>query len=282
MLKQFLNQPFPLSGSRWRLIIAISLFIGLFMLFFRPFGIASLQSKNIILICAGYGLVTFVVLVIDLFLVQFLCQKWFEKNRWTVGKQIIWLMFILFTIGIGNYLYSSAHFSSFSFLRFIIFQFYTLLVGIIPIVVLTIVQMNIRLTQNLKSAQEFNNGLIQKEEVTDNVRVSLIADNEKDKLELEPSDLLYIESSGNYIEVFYLRDGKLKNTILRSTLKRTELQVQSHPSIQKCHRAFLVNINKIVHVRGNSQGLKLVLKNTDNEIPVSRNFSKSLREKLNS
>jgi len=191
-------------------------------------------------------------------------------------------MFILFTIGIGNYLYSSAHFSSFSFLRFIIFQFYTLLVGIIPIVVLTIVQMNIRLTQNLKSAQEFNNGLIQKEEMTDNVRVSLIADNEKDKLELEPSDLLYIESSGNYIEVFYLRDGKLKNTILRSTLKRTELQVQSHPSIQKCHRAFLVNINKIVQVRGSSQGLKLVLKNTDNEIPVSRNFSKSLREKLNS
>ena len=106
MLKQFLNQPFPLSGSKWRLIIAISLFIGLFMLFFSPFGIASLQSKNIILICAGYGLVTFVVLVIDLFkginakgLHTFICEGYnfiatktpqlYEIIYWAGNKPII-------------------------------------------------------------------------------------------------------------------------------------------------------------------------------------------------
>jgi DNA-binding LytR/AlgR family response regulator len=111
--------------------------------------------------------------------------------------------------------------------------------------------------------------------------IFLIADNDKDKLEIELSNLLYIESTGNYIEVFYIKEDKLKNTLLRSTLKRTELQLEKYPSLAKCHRAFLVNISKIVQVKGNSQGLKLVLKNTETEIPVSRNFSKNLKDKIN-
>ena len=86
----------------------------------------------------------------------------------------------------------------------------------------------------------------------------------------------------DYIEIYYHKDGVLKNTLLRSTLKRTELQLEKHSSVLKCHRAFLVNASKIAEVKGNSQGLRLALKHTDTEIPVSRNFSKSLKEKLNS
>jgi DNA-binding LytR/AlgR family response regulator len=155
-------------------------------------------------------------------------------------------------------------------------------VGIIPVVVLTIVRQNLKLSQNLKSAQEFNSNLNREKDVREDERICLIADNEKDRFETGLSNLIYIESTGNYIEIFYVLDDKLKNTLLRSTLKRTGEQLQQYTSIVKCHRAFLVNIDKIRLVKGNSQGLRLALINTETEIPVSRNYTKDLKDKFNS
>ena len=138
------------------------------------------------------------------------------------------------------------------------------------------------LAQNFKLANEFNQSLNENPNENKHELITLLADNEKDSLEIELSDLLYIESNGNYIEVYFINENQLKNVLLRSTLKRTELQLERHSSVLKCHRAFLVNASQIAEVKGNSQGLRLALKHTDTEIPVSRNFSKSLKEKLNS
>jgi hypothetical protein len=282
MIKEYINKPYPQFESKWKLIISISLFIALFMLIFQPFGLSDYHNSDKILITAGYGCLTFVILIINLFVVSPLLRKWFNAKSWTVIKQIFWLIWIIFTIGLGNYLYTSLIFSFWSLYGLLVFQVYTLLVGIIPIVVLTILLQNILLTQNLKSARDFNSSLINKDDILDKQIICLIADNLKDKFEVELSNLLYIESTGNYIEIFYVKDDKLKNTILRCTLKRTEIQLETYPSLVKCHRAFLININKIIHAKGNSQGLKLILKNTEKEIPVSRNLSKSLKDKISS
>ena len=280
MIKEYLNQPYPQFGNKWKIIIPISLFIALFMLIFQPFGLLDYHNSDKILFIAGYGCVTFFILIINLFFVSRIFKKWFVEKYWTVLKQLLWLIWMIFTIGLGNYLYSCILFSFWSLYGFFIFQFYTLVVGIIPIIVLTILQQNIMLSQNLKSAKDFNSSMINKDDIIERQIVYLIADNNKDKFEIELSNLLYIESTGNYVEIFYCRDDKLKNTILRCALKRTEMQLDKFPSLVKCHRAFLVNINKIIQVKGNSQGLRLILKNTEMEIPVSRNLSKSLKDKI--
>jgi len=282
MIKAYLNQPYPMSGSRWKLIISISLFIGLFIAIFQPFGISENNSLYKVFFCVGYGFVTFVTLIIDLFLITFLFKPLFITKNWTVFKHIVWLIFIIFSIGLGNFIYTSVVFSYWSWHNFLIFQVYTSVVGIIPVVVLTIVRQNLKLSQNLKSAQEFNSNLNREKDVREDERICLIADNEKDRFETGLSNLIYIESTGNYIEIFYVLDDKLKNTLLRSTLKRTGEQLQQYTSIVKCHRAFLVNIDKIRLVKGNSQGLRLALINTETEIPVSRNYTKDLKDKFNS
>lgn len=280
MLKQYLSQPYPQLGNKWKLTVTISLFIGLFMLIFQPFGITGSNNLHKAVFCFGYGLVTFVILLIDLYLIPFFLPSLFENKRWTGLKQIIWLVFIIFSIGLGNFVYTSVLLSFWNLHFFFMFQVYTSVVGIIPIVVLTIIQQNILLAQNLKSAQEFNSSLNRKNETQGDEWVCLTADNEKDRFEIELSHLLYIESTGNYIEIFYTKEGKLKSALLRSTLKRTELQLEQYPSMQKCHRAFVVNIDKITQVKGNSQGLRLALNDTETEIPVSRNFSKDLKDRI--
>lgn len=281
MIKEYLNQPYPKAVYKWKIVISISIFIGLFMLVFQPFGFSDYKGNKII-ISLGYGLVTLVTLILDLNIIKLFFKNWFEKEEWTVKKQIILQIWILFTIGVVNSVYASWLNGAWSLNLLLAFQVYTIAIGIIPIVVVTVIQQNLLLTENLKSAQEFNNSLHPKDETSGSEIVSLLADNEKDRVEVELSQLLYIESSGNYIEVFYTKDKLLKSILLRSTLKRTELQLEQHSSVLKCHRAFLINVNKITHVKGNSQGLRLALKYTDTEIPVSRNFSKNLKDKLNS
>ncbi|MFZ4414974.1 MAG: LytTR family DNA-binding domain-containing protein [Bacteroidales bacterium] len=280
MIKKYLNQPYPFHVNKLKLIGSISLFIGFFMLIFQPFGLSKYAGPHKSLLCLGYGFVTMIVMIINIVLIQELLKKQFDYKRWTVIKQISWLAWIIFSIGIGNFVYTSIISSHWSWQAFVFFQFFTLAVGLIPIVVLTIINQNHLLAVNLKSAQEFNIAL---KTNTFNVGIeliTLIADNEKDKFEIELSNLLYIESIGNYIEVNFVKDNQLKNLLLRSTLKRTESQLEDITSIIKCHRAFLVNSSKIDDVKGNSQGLKLKLIHTETEIPVSRNFSKSLKDKL--
>jgi hypothetical protein len=283
MIKQYLQQPYPLYEKRWNIIVAISLFISFFMLFFQPFGLSAFESNYRLYFEIGYGVVTFLVLLLDLFAFPFLFKKTFKSQHWTVLKQIIWQVWILVSIGIANFLYSF-FFLSFSnnIKAFFYFQLYTLLVGVIPVVVVTVINQNRLLAENLKIANEYNNDFTTKTGNTSaDETVCLVAENSKDRLEVNSSDLIYITSTGNYIQAFYQKENELKSIVLRNTLKQTEDQLKENHSMIKCHRAFLVNKNKIVRVKGNSQGLRLVLEGTGEEIPVSRNLSKSLMDIIN-
>jgi len=280
MIRNYLRQPYPLFENRLKIIISISLFIALFMLIFQPFGVSNYSGENKLFFESGYGAVTFIVLIIDLFVFPLFLDEWFIPQKWTVLKQMIWQAWILFSIGLGNFLYSSLFLKfAFGFYAFFIFQFYTLVVGIIPVLIITILHQNALLSENLKIANEINSDLnLHTVKQVPDERVKITAENNKDKIEMNQSDFIYIGSTGNYVQVFYMAKDEIKSALIRNTLKQIEEQVKDCTSIIKCHRAFLVNRDRILHVKGNSQGLRLVLRDTSEEIPVSRNYSKSLKE----
>lgn len=281
MLKDYFSQPYFLFQDKWKLTISVSAFIGLFMLVFQPFGSAAFHGKQKEIILASYGLITFVILAFDFFVVQRIFKKWFDQKSWTVGKQILWGVFVIFTIGTGNFLYSAPVYSLWSWNLFLSFQIYTLLVGIIPIVGLIVIKQNLLLSRNLKQAEDFNRDLKLRDEKQDTSIVSLVADNGKDKIEVESGNLLYIESIGNYIKIYHNKNNKPVISVLRCALKRAELQTEGFHNVVKCHRAFMVNIDKVMRAKGNSVGLRLILEGSELEVPVSRSFSKSLKSRIN-
>ena len=280
MIKEYLNQPYTRIDNRWKLIVIVSLFIALFMLLFQPFGLSAYKSTYKALVLLGYGAITFVTLTINLFVVTHLFKKWF--SAWTVGKQIVWLWWIIFTIGTGNYFYSSVIFPMFAGVKgFMMFQLLTLIIGVFPVITLTLISYNIKLSQNLKTAAQVNDLLIDKPNRQQIEQlVVLVADNGKDKLEVELSDLIYIESVGNYIQVSYYKEKKIAKMLLRGTIKRMEEEPQQPPQLVKCHRAFIVNFEYVERVKGNSLELRIVLKNVDGEIPVSRNNALKIKNAL--
>ena len=271
-----LHQPYPVIENKWKIIVSVSLFITFFMIFFQPFGLQRFNSQIKPLILGGYGLITFCILILNLIVIEKTFKKTFTEEKWTTGKQIIWLMWILFSIGLGNFFYSQALFNFIhnTFRVLCVFQFYTLSIGAIPIVVITLFTQNYLLKRNSLSANEISGKLISSEssKVDASNKITLVAENEKDQVVFQENNLFYIEAEGNYISVVWMKENNIQKTLLRSTLKRILQQVNNSPYLFQCHRAFIVNIKKIVGIKGNAQGYKLNLDTSDFVVPVSRNY----------
>jgi len=102
----------------------------------------------------------------------------------------------------------------------------------------------------------------------------------KEQVKASIGNILYIEAADNYMDVYYLEENKVSHKLLRSTIKQIEEQLKSYPSFVRCHRAYIVNIDQITNIEGNAQGYKLKLQNTPKEIPVSRTYMQTLRDRI--
>ena len=104
--------------------------------------------------------------------------------------------------------------------------------------------------------------------------------NTNEHVNLEISDLLYIEAVGNYVKVVLLHEGEVHTNMLRATMKQMEDQLQAYAIIVRCHRAFMVNLNQVEHISSNSRALQLVMRHSHDAIPVSRSNYIKLKELL--
>jgi len=278
----YLKQPFPKAESKWRITILISLFIAIFLIVFQPFDINLFESNQKTFILAGYGIITFVVMVINLFLIEAIFPRFFDEKNWTLWKDFVWLIWIIFIIGLGNALYTYYIFGfKFNFQSIINFQLITIIVSAFPVTILIITKQKYLLNKNLGTARDFNKIIEHpKTQFAGDQTIHFFADNEKDFIEFGINDFFFIESSGNYIEITILKDGKIIRKTFRSTLKRALEFFKTTPEIIQIHRAFIVNSAKITNAKGNSQGLILHLENCDYEVPVSRNYVDMVRNQI--
>ncbi len=176
-------------------------------------------------------------------------------------------------MGIALYTFFVFDFFTFNLRFLIIFELFTLFIGIIPITIVIVSTQNNLLKKHLNSANDLNSSLNKgKISIPKAHLISFYADNEKDSVEFDVNNFYFIESSGNYIELYLLDEGKIIRQTFRNTLKRSLEFFMNSPEIIQCHRAFIVNTNKIISAKGNSQGLRLSLENCNNEVPVSRNY----------
>jgi hypothetical protein len=285
-----LSDPYPycpdVKKSLLRALL-ISLFVVAFLAFFQPFELSQANSKYKILFIAGYGAVNFLVLFINTVLEHYLFPGLFKERSWKVYKEILWIAWILFTIGAGNFLYTKLmfNFPESYLLGFLQFQLYTLAVGIFPIIVIVISNYNKRLKKNLEMARKMNMDLrdpgdLMKEEGKD---INIMAENQKDSLQLAIKDLLFIQSEGNYISIFHKKEKEIRRSILRNTLKNIESELGAFsPPLFKTHRSYIVNLDLVEKIKGNSQGLQLYLSELDDFVPVSRSYINAVRKALKS
>ncbi len=165
------------------------------------------------------------------------------------------------------------------------FSIGTLIYGGMSILLVTIILRNIMLKNSLNNAVQANAELAKISTLkhlhppAENHHLVTLYSDTSETITLPLTDLVYIESSHNYSTVFWKTDTGLAKKILRIYLKNLEAQL-NNAFIIRCHRSYIVNINAITHVTGNTNGYKLSLADTDFTIPVSRSKGTEVIEKI--
>jgi DNA-binding LytR/AlgR family response regulator len=279
--KNFLKKPYPFNDDLKRntkLIFFISIGIFVFLLLFQPIDINALPSRQKIYLIMGLGVITFLSLSLNLLILPSLLPRIFLKREWIVWKEILWNLWILFTIALG-YMLSYKMLGILEFDLKMVLKL--LLIAIVPLTLLIVFNQDRLLRLHLKTANEMNALLKESKSEADKL-IHFDSEYQKDKLSIKVKLLLLIRSADNYIEVFWMDGTTIKNQLIRSSLTRAQELLNEYSYIFKCHRSYLVNIHFIERVEGNSQGYRLFIENIDFEIPISKNSVTQLKEHIRS
>lgn len=279
VFKQSYPGPAPFK-RRFIVSIGISAFVFLFLFVFQPFLIGT-SDLALLTVTAGFGLTCFFTLTLINAFVEVFPGVFSEKN-WTVGKEIISTLGHIGLIGLANAFYAAWVFK-FDFTPSLILTFegYTLAVGILPVLLLVLLKYQV-LRNRFENASNlinnsFNNRL---NKVLNRSTPLVITENNEIQLSLPEEALVYAAAADNYVEFFYLDGNELKKKVLRKTLKQTMDELENFKSFAQVHRSYIANLDLVIHVSGNAQGLKLHFESTDFLVPVSRKLTQSLKERF--
>ena len=271
---KFLKRSYPFNDDlkhNTKIIFIISVAVFLFLVVFQPLDLNTLSFDDKVISLAGVVIVTFVSLSINLLLVPIVFPRFLNSDGWVIWKEVLWNIWILFTISGGFVLY-------YNVLGLNLFDvgvgtvIKLLLLGTLPITFLIYTNQDHLRKMYRKKAQELNHRIEEKHALP-NTEVVFESEYLKDTLTVKVSQIINVSSAGNYIEVFWLDDDQqLKKQMVRTSLQKAEQSLEKYSFIYKCHRSHLININYVEKVEGNSQGYRVYLSQCKIPIPISRNY----------
>ena len=224
------------------LLIGLWLFIFAFII--KPFDDGTINFRAWFLISFGFSVMAFLCYG----LLAFIQKSFYERiGKWNVGLEItaIFLFHLLYLIGVFTFYKSPILNGGYDFLEFFSIIFIKVALILIPVIIL---------------ARRY---LIKLIPITDDVLL-FKGENRLDILKIKKADLVCISNAQNYVEIFYLENGKLHSKLIRSSLKKIQ---DDFDFLVQIHRSHLINPS---HFKSWRNANTIIL--TQIELPVSRNY----------
>ncbi len=280
-MNEKLNRIMLLLKEDFRLFLAIGFGIFLFILFFQPFPLEHLDRNNMLVFDAGMGLIIFCYIAIVRVGLHSFIQNFTQSNH----KAKLPYYFGGFCILV----FSSVTFAF--YLRYVGSVNITFHLMFKVIIICLAAPIILFLYDSRKELREQNNLhlgekkvlLKEGEELEDdylNKPIEFVSENKNENLNLTASNIAFIKSADNYVEIVFIERDELKKKLLRTTLKNIELQVKPFPFFIRCHRSFIVNfhfIEKLVRNYGNNW---IKISGYAEQIPVSRQYLLKVKENI--
>ena len=155
---------------------------------------------------------------------------------------------------------------------FFIVSYRVIAIGFIPAVIITLWKRKSSINSNRETADRLN-----REDLQPITKLRLATS--YGFLTVHIKDILFIQNADNYVKILQLKDGNVSSAIVRETMYRMEKRL-SDSLLQRCHRSYIVNPDKVEKVSGNARGLLLTLPLVEQPIPVSRKYVKTIDSSL--
>ena len=279
-LKQWLNKPFPFYESYWQKVyvpvgFTLLVMLGVIALSYSDNSEVFLSQIQGVIV---YGvIIIFASLIVSLLLPE-LFPKWFDAAHWSVKKTILYFLLSVFVVGvfISVYAFRFDNPNGISFADIFLFVFKrSVVLSFFPILIIVFYAEKKLFKENHACALTLINQLQeQKPFVAKESKEIIFAKGTNDEFTLSEDKLCYIKAEGNYSHFVYQTLEGHKNILVRCNLKSIEHLPDLPEHIVRCHKSYIINMNKVLDVKGNAKGYFFFLKNHDEKIPVSRNFSK--------
>ncbi|WKV11233.1 LytTR family DNA-binding domain-containing protein [Marivirga harenae] len=275
------QKPHPFIFNSASIVIP-GIFTFLLIFIFKPLGFNSLPINYVLAFALGFGLIASSLVLISVKLLKFTFPKWMDEDAWTLGKEVFLiftvLILIAFTIFIIFLGIDIADSSPFALFRMVFIK--TLLFSAFPILFMVLFeQYNYQRTQ-LKEAVDLSQKVTH-EKNSHAFTHSIRAENGQLVLQLASKEILWAQSDGNYLDLYYINEAnEIKKELIRNRLKNLADQLPDD-SFFHCHKSYLINLNHIQKVQGNARNFEVILRYANVSIPVARSKSAELKEKIN-
>ncbi|MFC2122037.1 LytR/AlgR family response regulator transcription factor, partial [Bacteroidota bacterium] len=100
--------------------------------------------------------------------------------------------------------------------------------------------------------------------------ITISAQNPRNDFTCICNNIMYFHAQDNYVIIHFIKDSNYIKEIIRTTLKKVKYNLNEYPNFFHCHKSYIVNLDNVIKVSGNAQGLKLSFRNINEIIPVSR------------
>jgi len=255
--------------------------IFLFILFFQPFDIQKPDFNTYILLIAGFGGITFVLLGIVQQILHWIFDRVFKLVEWNLMNLLVlqFLIWILHAVSFTFYLHyvGRVPLSIFLVFKVALLSLFPPALNVLISEIQHLRSQVIELFQKNKKLIEFNNGLKDAE----HHNVELISENRSEKLKLELNTLIMVKSAENYVEIIFRENDAIQRKLLRATLKNIEDQLSNFSSMVRCHRTCIINTFHVRKLHRTHKGYHLIMTDSSEFIPVSRQHLLGVKSALN-
>ena len=268
MNRNLLDQPIPkyiFSYKRQAMsVFSMAVIAVVFILIFRPFNIY--QSLDFIIEGSLKGWITstedaFVLAlssVVTMAATLILCSRMIlvrsRSVELTYRGFLVWcgIEFVIVALGITIWSAALFHQGYASLLRlFFNVLGRTTCILFIPYILSLLYTIIMDKAHQLKTLKE---SIANDEEELQKAYILLYDEHNEMRLSVKREDLIMIESADNYICVWYLNNEQIKKTMIRNTMKRVAQQL-SNCSIQRCHRSYMINMDRVKVLRRDKEGV---------------------------
>lgn len=287
-LPSLLNRPAEVNKKPWITVILCTVMTFILLTILET---AVFRSNSADQICLFIGLLLIAFTSSTLFfvIIPSVFLGYFSKPKWTFGKMYAyWGLFMLASsLWVFTYEYwivgngaLSIYWTDDPVRRLSIDILYVVLISLLPLWVSYRISMNRNQQSRQNFAKELNLSL-EGRMLSQIDRSELVLEGTgNESVVLDPNTILYIESSGCYVSIAYRAQGINQNRLLRCTIKQLEDSLLPYSVFVRCHRAYIVNANKISRITATVQGYKLSLYDTLEVIPVSEDYLEEIQELL--
>lgn len=283
-LIQYFFEPFPYFHRRWLAVIVSMGWIFLLGMVLKPLGLHQLKNNQFGIILL-FMLVAAVSVSTVLYILPLFFKKYFNPETWSKGRYwssiiVIILIAALISTVVTYYIckWENIPITISPVHQLLIWCMRASLGALLPSVIFYFIYRNEQIKATLnREIERFES--LETEVVEELVNLT---GSTKESLLILPQNILYAEVSGNYVAIHYLNEsGENEKKLLRTTLQQVIDVLSSYSQFVRCHRSIIVNVSNITNIRGNSHAYYLTLRNLGSEIPVSKTYTKTIKENLN-